>query len=252
MKKTTPGTWQAPISHGHGGAFANAISWQTNRLKQKVTFGNTKESAFFLPIGSLKLTANATENRSNLIKGKEKVFQASIFRCYVSFSQGICLHQSFFVLGGGEIGINLKNVCKRDKVKRVFGKFLSEVRPFFLSQFWSREKLDVPLHPNKPNTVGVVMDCALPETNSKFAHEKKRWLYGWKMKFPVGALKGLFSSAFAVSFREGNFTGIVKNQRGHSICIGRLVFRMPKTSRIEFLLQRVRLCQSKTKSFANF
>ena len=86
-------------------------------------------------------------------------------------------------------------------MKRVFGKF----RPFFLSQFWSREKLDVPLHPNKPNTVGVVMDYALPETNSKFAHEKKRWLYGWKMKFPVGALKGLFSCAFAVSFREGYF-----------------------------------------------
>ena len=39
---------------------------------------------------SLKLRAKASENRPNAPKGKEKVFQPSIFRCYVNFRDGIC------------------------------------------------------------------------------------------------------------------------------------------------------------------
>ena len=78
-----------------------------------------KAHLFFCPIGSLELTANATENRSNLIKGKEKVFQASILKF-----QGLLLLGSgrvFFLqeLGGGEMRNNLnllesrqpQNVC---------------------------------------------------------------------------------------------------------------------------------------------
>ena len=42
-------------------------------------------------VPSLKLTANAPENRQRAPKGNEKVFQASIFRCKlaVSFTEGI-------------------------------------------------------------------------------------------------------------------------------------------------------------------
>ena len=72
-----------------------------------------------------------------------------------------------------------------------------------------------------------------------------------RWNFLLGPWRAYFHVLLLLVSGRVIFVGILKNQRGHSICIGRLGFRMPKTSRIEFVLQRVRFCQSKTKSFAN-